>query len=216
MEEQSNGCRLHVFTVMPRHAATRDTAPDRESLLHVIVTGAHTTVQEAWRRTHLERLWLRLGAALGVDARSPVVPLLVGSEAAAVAASARLLARGLHVPAIRPPTVPSGTSRCAACAKAWARIAVAIQPESACMARIGQCSRSWIDITCGVCELVGLWQRLPSDRQNITGWMVHMLQHGHASADRPSPEECAETSAHGKTTHRCCSLLNATPAMCVC
>jgi 8-amino-7-oxononanoate synthase len=65
-----------------------------------------------WRREHLERLWLRLGAALGVDAVSPVVPLLVGSEAAAVAVSARLLARGLHVPAIRPPTVPPGTSRC--------------------------------------------------------------------------------------------------------
>ncbi len=49
---------------------------------------------------------------MGVDAVSPVVPLLVGSEAAAVAVSARLLARGLHVPAIRPPTVPPGTSRC--------------------------------------------------------------------------------------------------------
>ena len=67
--------------------------------------------QETWRRAHLRRLWLRLGSALGVEARSPIVPLVVGSEAAAVAASARLLARGLHVPAIRPPTVPPGTSR---------------------------------------------------------------------------------------------------------
>ncbi len=67
--------------------------------------------QEIWRRTHLRHLWLRLGHALGVEARSPIVPLVVGSEAAAVAASARLLARGLHVPAIRPPTVPTGTSR---------------------------------------------------------------------------------------------------------
>ena len=67
--------------------------------------------QEAWRREHLRRLWLRLGAALGVAAESPIVPLLVGSEAAAVAVSAQLLARGLHVPAIRPPTVPAGTSR---------------------------------------------------------------------------------------------------------
>ena len=42
---------------------------------------------------------------------SPIVPVIVGSEADALAASAALLARGLLVPAIRPPTVPPGTSR---------------------------------------------------------------------------------------------------------
>lgn len=42
---------------------------------------------------------------------SPIVPVVVGDEAAAVAASDALLARGLFVPAIRPPTVPAGTSR---------------------------------------------------------------------------------------------------------
>ncbi len=42
---------------------------------------------------------------------SPILPVLVGAEASAVAASSRLLERGLLVPAIRPPTVPSGTSR---------------------------------------------------------------------------------------------------------
>ncbi|HEX4863245.1 MAG TPA: 8-amino-7-oxononanoate synthase [Acidimicrobiales bacterium] len=42
---------------------------------------------------------------------SPVVPLILGSEEAAVAASNNLLDQGLLVPAIRPPTVPPGTSR---------------------------------------------------------------------------------------------------------
>ncbi|MHB8220862.1 MAG: aminotransferase class I/II-fold pyridoxal phosphate-dependent enzyme [Acidimicrobiales bacterium] len=42
---------------------------------------------------------------------SPIIPVIVGSEAGAVAASATLLDRGLWVPAIRPPTVPEGTSR---------------------------------------------------------------------------------------------------------
>lgn len=43
---------------------------------------------------------------------SPILPVVIGDEAAAVAASARLLdEHGLLVPAIRPPTVAPGTSR---------------------------------------------------------------------------------------------------------
>lgn len=43
--------------------------------------------------------------------RSPIVSVQLGSEDAAVAASAALLERGLFIPAIRPPTVAPGTSR---------------------------------------------------------------------------------------------------------
>ena len=43
--------------------------------------------------------------------RSPIIPIVLGDEASAVAASAVLLDAGLFVPAIRPPTVPAGTSR---------------------------------------------------------------------------------------------------------
>jgi 8-amino-7-oxononanoate synthase len=42
---------------------------------------------------------------------SPIIPVILGSEQRALAASAELLADGLWVPAIRPPTVPPGTSR---------------------------------------------------------------------------------------------------------
>lgn len=42
---------------------------------------------------------------------SPIVPIVLGEEAAAMAASAALLERGILVPAIRPPTVAPGTSR---------------------------------------------------------------------------------------------------------
>lgn len=42
---------------------------------------------------------------------SPIIPVLLGSEEAAVEASAGLLESGLLIPAIRPPTVPPGTSR---------------------------------------------------------------------------------------------------------
>jgi 8-amino-7-oxononanoate synthase len=42
---------------------------------------------------------------------SPIVPVVLGDETSAVAASERLFRDGLLVPAIRPPTVPPGTSR---------------------------------------------------------------------------------------------------------
>jgi len=42
---------------------------------------------------------------------SPIVPVVLGDEHAALAAAATLLDDGLLVPAIRPPTVPPGTSR---------------------------------------------------------------------------------------------------------
>jgi 7-keto-8-aminopelargonate synthetase-like enzyme len=42
---------------------------------------------------------------------TPIIPIVVGDEHAAMTASARLLEQGLLVPAIRPPTVAPGTSR---------------------------------------------------------------------------------------------------------
>ena len=42
---------------------------------------------------------------------TPIVPLIVGDSDAAVAAGERALERGIFAPAIRPPTVPAGTSR---------------------------------------------------------------------------------------------------------
>lgn len=45
------------------------------------------------------------------DAQSPIVPVIIGSADAALAASAALEAQGFLVVAIRPPTVPEGTAR---------------------------------------------------------------------------------------------------------
>ncbi len=42
---------------------------------------------------------------------SPIIPVVMGEEANAIAASSSLQDQGLWVPAIRPPTVPVGTSR---------------------------------------------------------------------------------------------------------
>ena len=73
--------------------------------------------EEAWRRDHLDRLVARFrdgAAALDLPllpSTSPIQPLLVGDAARAMALSDTLRRRGLLVGAIRPPTVPRGTSR---------------------------------------------------------------------------------------------------------
>eukprot|EP00899_Mesostigma_viride_P019539 jgi/Mesvir1/27587/Mv07332-RA.1 len=60
------------------------------------------------------RLWgniHRLCGPLGIQAQSPIIPIVLGSEEQALSASRHLLECGFHVPAIRPPTVAPGTSR---------------------------------------------------------------------------------------------------------
>ena len=62
-------------------------------------------------RTALEHA-RRFTGALGLaDAQSAIVPIVLGSAERALAASAELERRGFLVTAIRPPTVPPGTSR---------------------------------------------------------------------------------------------------------
>ncbi|HVF73640.1 MAG TPA: 8-amino-7-oxononanoate synthase [Acidimicrobiales bacterium] len=72
---------------------------------------------------------------------SPIVPVVLGSEEAALAASAALLDEGLVVPAIRPPTVPPGTSRLRVALSAAhtdeqvSRLVAALAPHFAAVAR---------------------------------------------------------------------------------
>lgn len=72
---------------------------------------------EEWRRERLRELVARFragAAALRLDlpaSTTPIQPVIVGSPARALALSAALERAGLLVGAIRPPTVPAGTSR---------------------------------------------------------------------------------------------------------
>jgi 8-amino-7-oxononanoate synthase len=72
---------------------------------------------EPKRRRHLHRLTARLGhrlAALGLGSahpQTPIVPIIVGDARRALELSEKLQERGLLVPAIRPPSVPEGSSR---------------------------------------------------------------------------------------------------------
>ncbi len=72
---------------------------------------------EDWRREHLGVLIRMLtgeigaGAGMLLPSTTAIQPLVLGAAADASRASRRLAARGLLVPAVRPPTVPKGGAR---------------------------------------------------------------------------------------------------------
>jgi 8-amino-7-oxononanoate synthase len=77
---------------------------------------------ESWRREQLSaliqrfhrgarQLGLPVQTPAGDSPLTPIVPLIVGESAAALAASDALRQRGLLISAIRPPTVPRGSAR---------------------------------------------------------------------------------------------------------
>lgn len=72
---------------------------------------------EDWRRDRLRELATRLRDGLRTErwrlmpSQTPIQPLLVGGNRDAVALAEALQARGILVPAIRPPTVPKGQAR---------------------------------------------------------------------------------------------------------
>jgi 8-amino-7-oxononanoate synthase len=72
---------------------------------------------ESWRREKLARLIARfrsgceqLGYTL-LDSPTPIQPILIGDAGEAMRISAALEAQGIFISAIRPPTVPAGSSR---------------------------------------------------------------------------------------------------------
>ncbi|HEX6636916.1 MAG TPA: 8-amino-7-oxononanoate synthase [Steroidobacteraceae bacterium] len=69
--------------------------------------------RDTWRRERVLSHARRVHGVLGLPGTSvsPIVPVIVGDEARALAVSRELEAQGFLVTAIRPPTVPAGTSR---------------------------------------------------------------------------------------------------------
>ncbi len=72
---------------------------------------------ETWRRERLGELITRLKAGVAglpwglMASDTPIQPLLVGDQHAALALAEGLRQRGILIPAIRPPTVPQGAAR---------------------------------------------------------------------------------------------------------
>ena len=93
-----NRARSYIFTTASSPA---DTAAALAAV--AVVSSPEGEARRDRLRAHVGRL--RPGHP------SPVVAVVLGEEEEALAASSRLLDAGLLVPAIRPPTVPAGTSR---------------------------------------------------------------------------------------------------------
>lgn len=67
--------------------------------------------ESLWKNCRLlKKLLVQAGFSLA-GSETPIIPLTFGTESAALRMSERLLERGYFVPAIRPPSVPQGTSR---------------------------------------------------------------------------------------------------------
>ncbi len=94
-----NTSRPYIFTTAPTPA---DSAAALAALR--ILRSAEGDALVARLRGHVDMV-------AGPTHPSPIVPIVIGGDREAVAAAELLLADGLLVPAIRPPTVPAGTAR---------------------------------------------------------------------------------------------------------
>jgi 8-amino-7-oxononanoate synthase len=104
------------------------------ALAHALLTSVDIIAAEDWRRQRLDQLIRLLQTRLEatsfqpLPSRTPIQPVVLGSAAAAVSASAALERDGILVPAIRPPTVERG--------KARLRISLSAQHEAADVERL--------------------------------------------------------------------------------
>ena len=86
-------------------------------LAHALSCSVRKVASEQWRRDHLRSLVALLRGRLLRSAyqlmpsETPIQPLVVGGNQAALDLAAGLAGQGVMVPAIRPPTVPANTAR---------------------------------------------------------------------------------------------------------
>ncbi|MBL8679251.1 MAG: 8-amino-7-oxononanoate synthase [Myxococcales bacterium] len=102
-----NRCRSFVFST---GASVANAASVREGIRILRSEPQHVSALRSNTLRLREALRSRGIEVLG-DPRSPIVPIVLGDERRAVRASEVLLEEGFFVSAIRPPTVPRGTSR---------------------------------------------------------------------------------------------------------
>ena len=86
-------------------------------LAHALLASLGIIAAEEWRRELLARLIGQLKQGIAglrwrlLPSDTPIQPLVIGGNDEALRVAAALAARGVQVPAIRPPTVPQGSAR---------------------------------------------------------------------------------------------------------
>ncbi len=111
------GDRRVIEWLMQRARSYIFTTASSPMLAAALLVSLELIAADDWRRAHLQALMARLRNGLSglpwplLPSLTAIQPLIVGGNTAAMALTQALLARGLWVPAIRPPTVPLGTAR---------------------------------------------------------------------------------------------------------
>ncbi|MBS7457141.1 8-amino-7-oxononanoate synthase [Coralloluteibacterium stylophorae] len=106
IEHIAQHARAHVYTTAPSPA-----------LAAAMLASVAVARREQWRRAKLQALIARFRRGAGqlglplAESFTPIQPILLGDNAAALAASRVLEEAGIWVAAIRPPTVPQGQAR---------------------------------------------------------------------------------------------------------
>ena len=101
-----NRCRSLIYSTSLSPAATL-----------AAIDGLHSIDNEPSQREQVTAMAQRIRSRLNLASRDeieagvPIIPIIIGSESETIARSQWLMDQGFYVPAIRPPTVPDGTSR---------------------------------------------------------------------------------------------------------
>jgi 8-amino-7-oxononanoate synthase len=101
-----NHCRSYMFSTAPPPATMAAATAALGQLTNMSLARQRLRQTASQLRSRLASLGLSISAG-----DSPIIPVILGSEDRATRLSARLATRQICVPAIRPPTVPPGTSR---------------------------------------------------------------------------------------------------------
>lgn len=101
-----NVCRSVMYTTAPLPAA----AAAARAALQLVRNDRERRIR-LWRNREILYQGVRQLGFEVTATQSPILPILLREPGLAVEMSRRLLEHGIYIPAIRPPTVPKGTSR---------------------------------------------------------------------------------------------------------
>ncbi|GJL54544.1 MAG: 8-amino-7-oxononanoate synthase [Nitrospirales bacterium] len=101
-----NTSRSFIYTTAPPPSMVAAA----QAAINIVQSDSDRRTQLWHNREHLYQGLKGIGFQL-TTTQSPILPIILNDPKRAVEISARLLEYGIYVPAIRPPTVPKGTSR---------------------------------------------------------------------------------------------------------